>query len=327
MFEFADLWVYLLLPLPLLAFWLLPPLKQRIEALLFPTFAQAEQASGRRASQRAWISKRNAWQWTLLYLTWFLVLTALASPRLVGEPQKKIKTARNFVIAADISFSMANPDWAVGEEQHQTRWEGVKYVLKEFIKQRQSDRLGLVFFGTNAYLQVPLTTDIEVVDYMLDQTDVGMAGQMTSIGKAIGYSMKIFEGDTIQQKVMLLITDGQDDGRGMLPLDAAKTAKLDSIRIYTIGIGEPSGSNSGLDEQTLKSIAEATGGKYFLAQDPAQLQEAYRTLNELEPVEYEADDKVPTTLLYKYPLGAAMILSLLLTLARAILRLIKNRNS
>ncbi|MFV0521435.1 MAG: VWA domain-containing protein [Mangrovibacterium sp.] len=323
MFEFAYIWVYLLLPLPLLAFWFLPPLKQRIEALRFPTFQQAERASGKKAGKRAWISKRNVWQWLVLYIMWFFILTALASPRLIGEPQKKIKTARNFVIAADISFSMANSDWIVNGE-HETRWQGVKQVLKEFVKQRKSDRLGLVFFGTNAYLQVPLTTDIDVVDYMLDQTDVGMAGQMTSIGKAIGYAMKIFEGDTIQQKVMLLITDGQDDGRGMLPIDAAKTAKQDSIKIYTIGIGEPTGKNDGLDEQTLKDVAEVTGGKYFLAQDAKQLQEAYRTLNELEPVEYEADDNIPITLLYEYPLGIAIILSLLMALVQVLIKLIKN---
>ncbi|MFV0554298.1 MAG: VWA domain-containing protein [Mangrovibacterium sp.] len=305
-------------------FWLLPPLKQRTEALRFPTFHQAEEASGSKASKRAWISRRNVGQWIFLYLIWFSLLTALASPRLVGEPQKKVKTARNFVIAADISFSMASKDWHIEGEPH-TRWEGVKSVLKEFITQRQSDRLGLVFFGTNAYLQVPLTTDIQVVDYMLDQTDVGMAGQMTSIGKAIGYSMKIFEGDTIQQKVMLLITDGQDDGRGMLPLDAAKTAAQDSIKIYTIGIGEPTGSNDGLDEQTLRDVAETTGGEYFLAQDPEQLQAAYRTLNELEPVEYEADDNVPTTLLYMYPLAAAVLLSLLMTFVQTIIKLTKNR--
>ncbi|MFV0365277.1 MAG: VWA domain-containing protein [Mangrovibacterium sp.] len=323
MFEFAYIWAFALLPLPLLIFWVFPPLRQRIEALRLPTFGEAIKASGRKASKGAWISKRNFWQWLLLYIIWTLVLTALASPRIVGEPQKKIKTARNFVIAADISFSMANTDWSVDGKKN-TRWDGVKYVLKEFIHQRKSDRLALVFFGTNAYLQAPLTTDLNVVEYMLDQTDVGMAGQMTSIGKAIGYSIKIFEGDTLDQKVMLLLTDGQDDGRGMLPIDAAKTAKKDSIKIYTIGIGDPTGKNQGLDETTLRSIAEATGGQYFLAQDPEQLKAAYTTLNELEPIEYEADDNVPITLLYMYPLGAAIILSLLMTFLQAVARLIQS---
>ncbi|MFV0291442.1 MAG: VWA domain-containing protein [Mangrovibacterium sp.] len=323
MFELAYIEVYFLLPLPLLLFWILPPQKQRMEALRFPTFEQAEHASGVQATKKAWISKRNVAQWIMLYLIWICVLTALASPQLIGEPQKKIKTARNFVIAADISFSMASKDWTNNNEP-QTRWEGVKYVLKEFITQRQSDRLGLVFFGTNAYLQVPLTSDVNVVDYMLDQTDVGMAGQMTSIGKAIGYGMKIFQGDTIQQKIMLLITDGQDDGRGMLPLDAAKAAANDSIKIYTIGIGEPTGANDGLDEQTLQQIAQTTGGAYFLAQDPEQLKMAYRTLNELEPVEFEADDNVPTTLLYMYPLGVAIVLSLLMTFMQVLIKLFNN---
>jgi Ca-activated chloride channel family protein len=321
MFEFGYIWAFLLLPLPILVFWFFPPLKQRKEALRYPTFKEVEEASGEKASSGAWISRRNILQWIVLSLIWIATLSALASPRIVGEPEMKVKTARNFVIAADLSFSMANRDWQVDGERV-TRWEGVKQVLSTFIEKREGDRLALVFFGTNAYLQVPLTTNHTVINYMLDETDVGMAGQMTSIGKAIGYSVKIFEGDSLDQKVLLLLTDGQDDGRGFFPTDAAKIARKDSITIYTIGIGEASGRNDGLDETTLKEISRITEGEYFLAQDPEQLESAYSTLNELEPIEYEAEENAPVTLLFHYPLGAAILLAFALALFRGILKLV-----
>ena len=321
MFEFGYIWVFFLLPLPLLVYWLMPPLKQRKEALKYPGFREAESASGQKASSGAWISKRNILQWIFLSLVWLSILTAFASPRIVGEPEMKVKTARNFVIAADISFSMANKDWEIDGERV-TRWEGVKQVLRQFIEKREGDRLALVFFGSNAYLQAPLTTELDVIDFMLDETDVGMAGQMTAIGKAIGYSLDIFKGDSLDQKVLLLLTDGQDDGRGIFPTDAAKMAARDSVTIYTIGIGEATGRNDGLDEETLKQIAEISGGEYFLAQDPEQLQQAYTTLNELEPIEFEAEENAPVTLLFQYPLALALVLGLLLALIRGIQKLI-----
>ncbi|MDB4583474.1 VWA domain-containing protein [Draconibacterium sp.] len=322
MVEFAYIWVFLLLPFPLLVFWIMPPLKQRREALKYPTFADAEKATGQKATSGAWISKRNVLQWIVLSLIWIATLAALASPQIVGEPEMKVKTARNFVIAADISFSMANTDWQIDGERV-TRWEGVKQVLREFIQKREGDRLALVFFGTNAYLQAPLTTEHDVIDFMLEETDVGMAGQMTGIGKAIAYSLKIFEGDSLDQKVLLLLTDGQDDGRGMFPTDAAKMAHKDSIKIYTIGIGEATGNNAGLDESTLKEIARIAEGEYFLAEEPEQLQDAYNTLNALEPIEFEAEAFAPVTLLFHYPLGVAMLLAFALALFRGIMKLVK----
>lgn len=320
MFEFAYIWVFFLLPLPLLVFWLMPPLKQRKEALKYPGFAAVEKATGQKSTSGAWVSRRNLLQWIILSLIWIGTLAALASPQIVGEPEMKVKTARNFVIAADISFSMANSDWEI-DGKRVTRWEGVKQVLRQFIEKREGDRLALVFFGTNAYLQAPLTAEHDVIDFMLEETEVGMAGQMTGIGKAIAYSIKIFEGDSLDQKVLLLLTDGQDDGRGILPIDAAKIAHKDSIKIYTIGIGEATGNNAGLDEITLREIANIADGEYFLAEDPEQLNETYTTLNELEPIEFEAEAYAPVTHLFYYPLGVAMLLAFALALFRGIKKL------
>jgi Ca-activated chloride channel family protein len=237
----------------------------------------------------------------------------MASPELVGMPEKKIKTSRNFLILADLSFSMAINDWYI-DKKRVTRWEAVKNIMQDFIVKRESDKMGLIFFGSNAYIQAPFTTDLKTVKSMLDEADVGMAGQMTNIGKAIVKGMDMFERDTIQNKVILLLTDGVDSGTDVLPLDAANMAKKDSTIIYTVGIGDPGDSSSDLDERTLTEIAELTNGKYFRAKDAEALENIYAVLEKLEPVEYEEESYTPKTLLYYYPLGAALVYSALLVL-------------
>ncbi len=324
MFEFANIWAFWLLPLPILVYWLLPAVHRKAEALIVPFINQAAEATGDKLRRRAWISRRNIFQWMMLLLVWIAFIAAFARPQLVGQPEMKVKTARSFVIAADISFSMASKDWVVDSNRY-TRWEGVKQVLGDFIKTRDGDRLGLIFFGTNAYVQTPLTTELEVVNWFLDETDVGMAGQMTSVGKAIGMSMKLFEQDTIDNKVMLLLTDGQDGGKGMTPIDAAYLAKADSVKIYTLGIGDPDAPGSDLDEATLKEISQITGGKYFRAMDQGQLQQASEELEALEPMEFEEEDYKPITHLYFYPLLLAIGLAFILIIIRLILSQLKKQ--
>jgi Ca-activated chloride channel family protein len=236
----------------------------------------------------------------------------------VGEPEMKVKTSRNFLIAADISFSMATNDWEI-EGQQARRWDAVKEVMYDFIEKREGDRMGLIFFGSSAYIQAPFTPDLETVRQMLDEAAVGMAGQMTHIGKAITKGVEMFERDTIDTKVMLLLTDGVDAGTDILPLDAADLALTDSVIIYTIGIGNPGSGGSDLDERTLQEIAEMTGGQYFLARDKDRLQEIYTELDKLEPIEYEETENKPVTLLYPYPLAAALVLLLVITLVLSVI--------
>lgn len=323
MFEFANIWVFWLLPLPLVVYWLLPPLRKRSEVVLVPFLEQASTATGEKARKGAWISRRNGLQWFFLLLSWICLLTALAKPQLVGQPDMKVKTARSFIVAADISFSMAAKDWVVDGERL-SRWEAIKKVMGEFIERRNGDRMALVFFGTNAYLQTPFTTDLDVVQWFLDETDVGMAGQMTSIGKAIGFGIRLFEEDTLDQKVMLLLTDGSDGGKGVTPQDAAYLAKNDSIKIYTLGIGDPEAPGSDLDEATLMNVSNITEGKYFRAIDQAALEEAYRTLEELEPLEFEEEEYKPVTALFHYPLLAGIGLGFLLLLIRGVIAMKRN---
>ncbi|WP_020526500.1 VWA domain-containing protein [Flexithrix dorotheae] len=320
-FEIAYIWMFYFLPLPLLIILVWPAVRHRKTALFSPFFQQAVAVTGKKPGKGVRGAKRNWFRWLVLWVIWILLLAALSSPQLVGEPDKVIKTTRNFLIAADLSFSMAEKDWVI-EGEKATRWEAVKSVMKEFIVEREGDKMGLILFGANAYLQAPFTTDLELVSDLLEDADVGMAGQQTNIGKAIGKSIELFDRDTLPTKVLLLLTDGVDSGSELLPLDAANLAKNDSIVIYTIGIGNPGTANSDLDEQTLLDIAALTDGKYFRAIDAEDLKNIYAELDKLEPVEYEEEIYKPVTLLYYYPLGLAFGISIIYMLFAGIFSLL-----
>jgi Ca-activated chloride channel family protein len=268
------------------------------------------------------VKQRSVVSFISLSLVWILLLAALSSPQLVADPEMKVKTSRNFLILADISFSMAQTDW-ISEGQRVRRWDGVKDVMHDFISKREGDRMGLIFFGSSSYIQAPFTPDLTTVDFMLEEADVGMAGQMTNIGKAIVKGIEMFEQDTIKTKVMLLLTDGVDAGTDILPLDAAEMAKKDSIHVYTIGIGDPNSGSSDLDEETLIQISEMTDAQYFRAMDEERLNEIYKELNDLEPIEYEEQSFKPKTLLFYYPLLAALILAVLHALINSGIKVVK----
>jgi len=320
-FEFGQLWVFWLLPLPILITLLIPPLRKQVSGLIGPFYFRSLKISGQKPKKSSWISRRNVIQKIVLSFVWIALVTALASPQFVGKSELKIKTARSFLVACDISFSMDTRDWISGNRRL-SRWEAVKKVMGTFMDQRKSDQLGLIFFATNAYLQAPLTNDLGVVRWMLDETEVGMAGQTTGLGNPIGMGIDVFKRDSLNvKKVMLLLTDGVDSGSDIAPLDAANLARKDSITIYTLGIGSPSSSD--LDENTLKDIANVTGGQYFRAIDQVQLKQAYATLNELEPIEYEEESYKPITLLYYYPLGFALAITLVYHLVMGLVSLRK----
>lgn len=328
-FEIAHLWVFWILPLPILIYWLLPPLRLKSASLSIPNFKKVEEYTGEKPRESALIKRKGVIKILFLFIIWVLLLGAISSPQLVAEPELKVKTSRNFLIVADISFSMAQNDW-VSNGQRVRRWDGVKSVMHDFIDKREGDRMGLIFFGSSAYIQAPFTPDLKTVDEMLEGADVGMAGQMTNIGKAIVKGIEMFDQDTIKTKVMLLLTDGIDAGTDILPLDAADLAKKDSIMVYTIGIGDPNSGSSDLDEKTLEEISELTDAQYFRAIDSERLNEIYDELNRLEPIEFEEEEFKPKTLLYYYPLGLALILAILQALLLSLFKVVKqfkNKNS
>lgn len=319
------LWM-LLLPIVVMA---IPPIRYRAESLFTPYFKQVADLKGEAPKKGVQIARKNVFSLLLIVLSWCGLVLAAASPQWVGEPEKQIKTARNFLINADISLSMETTDWVNSNGQRVSRWDAVKEVMNEFISRRKGDRMGLILFGTQAYLQTPFTDDLAVVESLLQESEVGMAGAKTAIGNTIGKSVELFEQDSIQKKVMVLLTDGADSGSELRPIQAARLAATDSITIYTIGIGSKGSRTYELDDVTLTEIAKATGGQYFQASDRVRLEAVYEELDALEPIEYENNDYIPKRLLFYYPLGAVFLMvlfhQLLMGLIATVKRLIQSR--
>lgn len=315
MFEFAWPWIFLLAPLPWLLRRLLPPAESGEAALQVSFLAELEGLSGRRA--RASVP---AWrQQAPFVLLWLLLLLAAARPQWVGDSLPIPASGRDLMLAVDVSGSMdyADMHW---QGREVSRLELVKQLLGDFIDGRQGDRIGLILFGTQAYLQAPLTFDRATVHTWLDEALIGIAGKNTAIGDAIGLAVKRLRERPAQSRVLVLVTDGANTAGEIEPQIAAQLAAEQSIRIYSIGIGADPlqggmpALNPGLDldEDELRALAEITGGQYFRARDAEELASISAALDELEPVAQQPTQAHLTQALYPWPLGAALLLSLLL---------------
>jgi Ca-activated chloride channel family protein len=255
-------------------------------------------------------------------LLWLLLLSAAARPEWVGEPLPIPASGRDLLLAVDVSGSMAYADMRWQDEEVD-RLTLVKHLLGDFIEGRQGDRVGLILFGGQAYLQAPLTFDRRTVRTWLDEAVIGIAGKNTSIGDAIGLSVKRLRHRPADSRVLVLVTDGANTGGEIEPMIAARLAAEEGIKIYPIGIGaDPQqggiaglfGLNPGLDldEPSLRAIADVTGGEYFRAHDSSELRAIEQQLDRLEPVAQQPTLARPAQALYAWPLSAALLLSMLL---------------
>jgi len=309
---FEYLWVFLILPLPLLVWVIAKPFREHQQALRIPFFEEAAQAADLKPSRGAVVMKRSVVQWGLALTVWALVVAALARPQWVEDPIEQIQSARDIMLALDLSQSMEARDFIDSSGQRINRLEAVKQVVDDFIKRREGDRIGLIVYGAGAYPQVPFTLDHESVRILLDETEIGMAGPRTVIGDAIGLSIKLFEASEVAERVLILLTDGNDTGSKMPPEKAADIAADQGIVIHTIGIGDPSTSGEEqVDLEILQRIAETTGGVFFRGEDSAGLQGIYSTLDEMTPKNYETFSYRPKIPLFHWPLGVAMIVILI----------------
>ncbi|MGO4005083.1 vWA domain-containing protein [Pseudomonas fluorescens] len=318
MFEFAWPWIFALLPLPWLMRILLPAADSGEPALKVSFLGDLEHLARRRARANLPTWRQQA----PFILLWLLLLTAAARPQWLGEPLPIAASGRDLLVAVDVSGSMDFPDmqWQ-GEDV--SRLTLVQHLLGDFLEQRDGDRVGLILFGSQAYLQAPLTFDRRTVRIWLDEARIGIAGKNTAIGDAIGLALKRLRQRPAQSRVLVLVTDGANNGGEIAPLTAARLAAEEGVKIYPIGIGadpEQSGSlgflgvnpSLDLDEPALKDIAEVTGGRYFRARDGAELEEIRQTLDQLEPVNQQPTQARPAQALYSWPLAAALLMSLLL---------------
>ena len=326
MIEWIWPWIALLAPLPFLVRRLSPTASSSEPALRAPFFDDWRALS---ESQGANTIRQGLLPGATLWLLWALLLVAAARPIWIGEAIELPNNGRDLMLAVDISGSMRIEDMQVGQRII-PRVEAVKQLGGSFIERRLGDRLGLILFGTNAYVQSPLSFDTTTVKGFLTEAQIGFAGQETAIGDAIGLAVKRLKERPAESRVLILLTDGQDTASNVKPIDAARLAAKLNIKIYTIGIGADEmtlpgmfGSSFGsrqvnpsadLDEEGLQNIASLTGGQYFRARNPQELANIYSLLDTLEPVEQEAETYRPRQSLSYLPLLAALALSFLLAL-------------
>ncbi|MGI9325628.1 MAG: VWA domain-containing protein [Pseudomonadales bacterium] len=312
MFELAHPIALLALPLPLLSWWLLPPHRERVSALRVPFFAEIVQAAGFEARSGAVVMRRRRLQMIVAAIVWSLLVVALAKPEWVGEPIERTEAARDVMLAIDLSGSMDYRDFPDVDGNKVRRLSAVQSVVEQFISQRDSDRVGLIVFGDKAYLQLPFTRDLQSARQLVRLMDVGMAGPRTAVGDAIGLTIKAFESSQLDDKLLILLTDGNDTASKMTPINAAEIAKINDVEIYTIGVGDPEASGEDrVDFETLKAIAQRTGGQFFDASDETTLTKVYERIDELAVADVKTTAWRPRESMVHWPASAAVILVIL----------------
>ena len=298
-------WLLLLLPLPWLGYRYLPDYREARSAVRVPFFGAMSRAVGQAPSETG--THGNRWQLLLNLLVWTLVLVAAARPVFVEKPIERQQPVRDLMLAIDISQSMETTDFTNATGQKIDRLAAVKEVVHGFIDKRKDDRLGLIVFGSGAYPQAPLTLDHASLSLLLDDTGIGMAGPNTAIGDAIGLSLKLLDQAHEQEKVLILLTDGNDTSSAITPDHAASMAAAKGVVIHTIGIGDPTAEGEAkVNLQGLQHIAEATGGRFFRAEDRNALDQVYGTLDKLTPHQVHTLSHQPKKELFWWPLAAAI---------------------
>ncbi len=300
-----------LLPLPWLIWRLMPPVREKVTALRFPFFRRIAEAAGADPREGAVVLVRSRVQMAAALTVWALVVVALAQPERVGQPVEMTHAARDVVLAIDISGSMDARDFPGEDGKPLQRLEAVRNVVKEFVTRRDGDRIALIVFGSKAYVQAPLTEDLTTILDLLDRTQVGMAGPHTALGDSIGLAIRTFEASEIEDRLMILLSDGSDTASRMSPVNAAEIAAGDGVEIFTIGVGDPEASGENrVDLVALQDIARRTGGAYFFAADESALTSVYDRVDAMAPRVTETLSFRPRKSLAHWPMGLAVLIAL-----------------
>jgi Ca-activated chloride channel family protein len=298
-------WLLILLPGAWLAYRFLPEYRERQKALRVPFFSALSQAIGQTPTPEG--MRRNLPQTWLNLLVWCLLVLAVSRPVWVEKPLERQQPTRDLMLAIDISQSMDTRDYTLPDGSKTDRLSAVKQVVQSFITQRKDDRLGLIVFGSGAFAQAPLTLDHPTLSLLLDEVGIGMAGPNTALGDAIGLTLRLLENAPEKDKLLILLTDGNDTSSAIEPLHAAKMAADAGIMIHTIGIGDPQASGeSKVDLDGLEKIAARTGGRFFRAEDSQALQQVYRTLDQITPHQVTTLSHQPKRDLFWVPLALAL---------------------
>lgn len=312
MLTFAHPWFFVLLPLPVAAWWLLPAYRVSRPALEAPFLERLADLTGRAPAAGAAIRTRRATATVVLGLIWVLLVTAMARPQRLEEPVTRTVPARDLLLGVDLSGSMQAEDMLDSRGGTVDRLAATKEVLGDFLSKREGDRVGLIFFGNAPFVQAPFTDDLEVCRQLLDEAQVGMAGPRTMLGDAIGKAVSVFRESDLEEKVLILLTDGNDTGSLVPPVKAAAIARDEGVLIHCIAMGDPQATGEDqFDEVTLQEVAKTAGGSYFRAEDRAALEGVYDEIDRLTVREIESISHRPVTDLYHLPLATGFALSLL----------------
>ncbi|GAB4224336.1 MAG: VWA domain-containing protein [Francisella sp.] len=317
-------WFLSLILLPLIVYWIFPKAKQdKQEALKIPFFKQLESQISQVGTSSL---KKASYLKYLLAFIWILLIISGSGIQWLGKPINLPQSGRDLMMAIDLSGSMAIQDMKKPNGQMESRFDLVMRVANQFLDTRKGDRVGLILFGTKAYLQTPLTFDIDTVKKMLNDSSIALAGPQTAIGDAIGLAVKKLKEFPEESKALILLTDGENNSGILQPLQAADLAKQYHIKIYTIGLGAGQmiintafgqrlvNTSEDLDTSVLQKIANMTGGKFFRAQNSSELQQIYNLIDKLEPIESDKTVIRPITYLYPWSLGLALILSFVMVI-------------
>ncbi len=312
MLQFSYPWLFLLLPLPLLLQRLLPAYREPRLAVRVPFLDQLSRLTGQKAAEGAALVRRRPLQRVQALVVWLALVTALARPVWMEEPLVRELPMRDLLVALDLSGSMETRDFTAADGTAVDRLDAAKQVLDEFLSRRDGDRVGLVFFGSAAFIQAPFTEDLDLVRELLDEAQVRMLGPRTVLGDAIGTAIRLFENSEVEERVLIALTDGNDTGSLVPPVRAAEIAADHGVTVHTIAMGDPAAAGEqALDEATLREVAAATGGGYYHAEDREELERIYRELDALNPRQVESSSYRPERELYHWPAGLAIAVSLL----------------
>ena len=311
MLSLAYSWLLVLLPLPWLLKRWLPEYHEAKPALRVPFMDRLAEASGQTPGPGSAVMAGHAGQKLLLFVVWSLLIVALARPQWLEEPIVEERSLRDMLLLVDLSASMEIADFVDEQGRQIDRLTAVKQVLSDFLERRQGDRVGLIFFGSAPFVQAPFSDDLDTLQVLLDEAIVGMAGPKTVIGDALGLALNLFEKRKVEERVVILLTDGNDTGSVIPPDQAAQIAHDEGVIVHVVGVGSTRvEGEQPLDEKTLQAIASRSGGEYFKAEDQQGLESVYETLDQLTPKMVEGRSYRPRRELYHWPLGGAMLVFL-----------------
>jgi Mg-chelatase subunit ChlD len=312
MLTLAYPWLLMLVIFPLLLGRMLPAYRQTRTGLMVPFLERLAHLTGQLPSPGAVVVRPPLVQQLSLWSVWVCLILALARPQWLEAPITKALPTRDLLLAVDLSGSMDTTDFTDASGQRVDRLTAVKQVLDDFLARRKGDRVGLIFFGSAAFVQAPFTEDLEACRTLLDEAQVRMAGPQTVFGDAIGLALTVFERAVgVQDRVLIVLTDGNDTNSKVPPVRAAEIARDQKITIYTVAVGDPAAAGEEkLDEEALKTVAATTGGRYYHANDRAALAGIYTQLDALPTRPVQTLSHRPRLDLFHWPLAAGLLLSL-----------------